>query len=449
MRDAGMGHAHLPPESARYREHVERLIRRLGEAEGSLQELAAGELDAVLDPGTATPILLSRAQEAIARSEARYRDLVSRAPLIVCELAPSGETLFVNEAVRTVLGHEPARLQGELWWSALAPDVGAGDAEEMRKTMEAANVTAFELPVATADGRVKWIAWNSANRYGSDGALESVVLFGVDVSARREAEESARKLESERVARAEAEAANRAKSEFLAMMSHELRTPLNAIAGYADLLLLGIRGPLTPEQTADLERIRRSQKHLLTLIDDVLSFARLEVGRLELHFSTVSILDVMRSTHSVTAPLLQSKKLAFHMVECSPSLTVWADRERTEQVLINLVTNAIKYTPEEGAVSIECEEHTDHVAIRVRDTGHGIPEGKMELIFEPFMQLADSAAGRQDGVGLGLAISRDLARAMHGEITVESVESQGSTFTFILPLPPDASGRNDHPGRDG
>jgi PAS domain S-box-containing protein len=428
--------APLPPESPEYRARVERLARLLGEAEGSLQEIGAGELDAVLDPVTATPILLRRAQEALARSEERYRDLVNRAPSIVCELTPEGETLFVNAAVVQVLGVSPMELQGRSWWSSVVCESAADDVRALREALRAGDVTGFELPARGADGGVRWIAWNSANRYAPDGTLESVVLFGADVSGRRQAEESARSLERERLARVEAEAANRTKSEFLAMMSHELRTPLNAIAGYADLLLLGVRGALNGAQAADLERIRRSQRHLLVLIDDVLSFTRLEAGHLQLNFGSVAVMHVLRAAQAVTEPLARARELGLEVRDCRPGLTVWADQDRVEQVLINLVTNAIKYTPGGGTVVVECEEREDCVAVHVRDTGRGIPADKAEEIFEPFTQLREGTAERQGGVGLGLAISRDLARAMRGEIVVLPVDPQGSDFVLTLPRTP-------------
>jgi signal transduction histidine kinase len=217
------------------------------------------------------------------------------------------------------------------------------------------------------------------------------------------------------------------------MMSHELRTPLNAIAGYADLLLLGIRGEINAQQRADLERIRRSQHHLLTLIDDVLSFTRLEAGHLELHFGEFPVLNVLRSAQAVAEPLARARDLSFVVVDCSRDLTVWADEDRAEQVLINLVTNAIKYTPHGGEIEIRCEEREDVVAVHVSDTGPGIPADKLEEIFEPFMQLRGNSAERQGGVGLGLAISRDLARAMQGEISVEAIEPHGSDFVLTLP----------------
>ena len=424
-----------PPATGRpdYRTHVERLVRNLGEVEGALQALAAGEIDAVVDPATAAPILLSQAQEAIARSEARFRDLVTRAPSIVCELTTSGEIQFVNEAVRAILGHDPDDLLGRNLWEALVPPSYRAMATELSRQLCRRDVTGYELPLIDADAHVRWVAWNSANRLDADGGVQAFVLFGVDVTARRDAEETARRLAEAQIARARAEAANRMKTEFLAVMSHELRTPLNAIAGYVQLLEMGLKGPVTSEQIADLERIRESQAHLLGLINDIMNFARLEGGRVMFHLRDVPMQELLDSIVAVTEPQTQAKGLAYHVGHCDPSWTVWADADKTRQILINLVSNAIKFTQTGGRISILCDVDEDAVTVRVRDTGPGIPKERLSDIFEPFVQVNPSFSRVHQGVGLGLAISRELARAMRGELTVESTVGRGSTFSLCLP----------------
>ena len=248
--------------------------------------------------------------------------------------------------------------------------------------------------------------------------------------ARKEAEIS--RLEAE-AARAEAEQASRAKSEFLAMMSHELRTPLNAIDGYAELLELEVRGPVTPVQREDLRRIRRSQKHLLSLINDVLNFVRLDAGTVRYEISEFALADAIQDVEDVTTPQLHAKALRFVRRNCGEGLRVRADREKVEQILVNLMTNAIKFTQPNGEIVLECSSEADRVTVRVSDTGRGIPADKLFAIFEPFVQVARSAGAPNEGVGLGLAISRDLARAMGGDLVAESVIGKGSTFTLTLP----------------
>jgi len=259
-------------------------------------------------------------------------------------------------------------------------------------------------------------------------------------TALRAAEEERERLyEQERVARAaaeearaRAEEANRAKSEFLAMMSHDLRTPLNAIGGYTELLSMGVRGPVTELQLTDLERIHRNQRHLLRLVNDVLSFARLESGEIPLNPTAVRLDATAGPLRAVIEPQARTRGITYEYLGCDGDQTVWADAERVEQILINLLGNAVKFTPEGGRVTMRCGESGAFGTIEVGDTGIGIPESKLSLIFDPFVQ-ADANQGKREGVGLGLAISRKLARAMGGDITVHSVEGEGSTFTLSLP----------------
>ena len=399
-----------------YREHVARLIRTLSETNGALAVLTDGQVDAVLDPNTAAPILLSHAQEVLTRSEARYRDLITRAPSIVCELSPGGRVTLVNEAIRTMLGWEPESFTGRNFWDVLIEESDRGCVADLLRILRRRDVTGHELPVKRRDGRRCWIAWNSANRYTDDGALRSLVLFGVDVTDRREVEESNRRLAEAEMARTKAEAANMAKMDFLAVMSHELRTPLNAIGGYTQLLELGIRGPVNEEQIADLQSIRRSQAHLLGLINDIMNFVRLETGRVVFHKQQYKVKDLLDTIEALTGPQILTGDLHYVVSECDETLAVWGDREKIQQILINLVSNAIKFTGSGGHITVHCARAADDVLIRISDTGKGIPREKLAEIFDPFVQVNPKYSRPQDGVGLGLAISRDQPRsgARHG-----------------------------------
>ncbi|HEX8692305.1 MAG TPA: HAMP domain-containing sensor histidine kinase [Longimicrobium sp.] len=249
-----------------------------------------------------------------------------------------------------------------------------------------------------------------------------------DVDREREAS-----LVRERRARAEAEEANRAKMDFLAVMSHELRTPLNAIAGYAQLLEMGIHGPVTEEQREALARIRRSQRHLLLLINDVLNFAKIEAGRVELRLGTVPAAELVAGVEPLILPQAEARGIRYERRLPAVPPAVRADPDKAGQVLLNLLSNAVKFTGDGGRVRLECVPNGRRVLFRVHDTGPGIPPERLESVFEPFVQLERGLSAQREGTGLGLAISRDLARAMGGDVWAESTPGRGSVFTLALP----------------
>jgi PAS domain S-box-containing protein len=239
---------------------------------------------------------------------------------------------------------------------------------------------------------------------------------------------------------AEAEQANRAKSDFLATMSHELRTPLNAIFGYADILDLGVHGPVTEAQREALERIKRNQRALLVLINDVLNFAKLEAGKLEVTIGDVPVAEVVGNVAAAAGPQLEAKGLRYVDQPVDRRLRVRGERERVEQILLNLLTNAGKFTPAGGSVELTVSAEEEVVRLSVKDTGPGIPPDRVQAIFDPFVQLGRQAENTGErGVGLGLAISRDLAEVMMGSLSVESEVGAGSTFTLTLHRAEDAA----------
>jgi signal transduction histidine kinase len=248
--------------------------------------------------------------------------------------------------------------------------------------------------------------------------------------------DNARLYRDARAARADAEAANRAKSQFLSTMSHELRTPLNAITGYTELLEMGVRGPITAPQRADLARIRRSANVLMALVNDVLNFARLEAGQVEVRLDGVPLARVLADLEVLVAPQVTAKGLACTFESCDESLMVRADPDRLTQILTNLLTNAIKFTPEGGRIGVACRVANDPslAHITVTDDGRGVAPDQLDRIFEPFVQVDRHLNPEsQQGVGLGLAISRDLARAMGGDLTAASTPEVGSSFIVTLP----------------
>ena len=250
----------------------------------------------------------------------------------------------------------------------------------------------------------------------------------------RELEEA---LEATKTAHAAAERASRAKSDFLAVMSHELRTPLNAIGGHTQILEMGLHGPITEGQREALERIGRAQRHLLGLINNVLNLTRIETGHVEYRIRPVRVSSVLADLASLIQPQFASRELSLvsRMPDSGDEVYVAADREKLIQILTNLLGNAAKFTPPRGEVELRLIDRprSDVVVIEVQDTGPGIPADKLELVFEPFVQLERSLTTPSEGAGLGLAISRDLARGMGGELRAESGPGPGARLVLELP----------------
>jgi PAS domain S-box-containing protein len=298
------------------------------------------------------------------------------------------------------------------------------------------------LESATSDGRFEeegWRARKDRSRFwahmvitalrDTPGAPAGFAMVTRDLTERRAAQNQA--LADVRRA-TEADMANRAKSDFLMAMSHELRTPLNAIGGYAELLALGLGGTVSERQREYLERIRKSQQHLMALINDILNFSRVEGGQIAYEVSEVSLLSVV----DTVVPMIEPQAAAKHLrvtQHTDVDAIACADRAKVEQILINLLSNAVKYTDDGGQIDLSCAMVGDRAEVRVRDTGMGIPADKLGAIFEPFVQVGRSLTKPNEGTGLGLAISRDLARGMNGDLTVESTVGKGATFILTLP----------------
>jgi signal transduction histidine kinase len=266
------------------------------------------------------------------------------------------------------------------------------------------------------------------------------IAHAVDLAARcAMALDNARLYREADVLRVAAQAANQSKSAFLGSMSHELRTPLNAIGGFTELISEGIEGPVTERQRVSLARIKANQQHLLKLITEILNFVRIESGRMEYNLGPVSLNHAFKDVAEMLSGAVAQKDLILDVVFSDTDVVAWGDPDRVRQILVNLVMNAVKYTPVGGGtITLECAVVGDHAVAHVSDTGPGIPDDHVQSVFEPFVQLMASLTDRRGGVGLGLPISRDLARAMAGDLTVDSTRSVGSRFTLTLPRQPPA-----------
>ena len=416
-----MGSADRHPPSADLNE-------AMSDAEGTSAGSPGGGRNDRSVPRAGTPDDDARASVAL------YRLLVeSVRDYAIFALDPTGHILTWNPGAERFKGYTADEIIGR-HFSAFYPQ------SEIDK-----GIPAMELRVASAEGRFEDEGWRlrkDGSRFwanvvitalrDSSGELVGFAKVTRDLTERREAErraiEDARRL-------AEAEAANRARAEFLATMSHELRTPLNAIGGYVDLISLGIRGPVTDQQIDDLKRIRRSQQHLLGIINDLLNFSRIEAGGLTYDLEHVPLREILTAVADMIEPLALSKRITTQWPRDVRS-EVYVDRAKAEQILLNLLTNAIKFTHDEGTITVTCKVRRTRTTIEVTDTGTGIPAENLETIFEPFVQVGRTHSSAHEGAGLGLAISRDLARAMEGDLTARSEFGVGSTFTLTLPREP-------------
>jgi signal transduction histidine kinase len=268
-----------------------------------------------------------------------------------------------------------------------------------------------------------------------DSSRQIVAIAGIDIditAQKRSEAELAELLRRVEMARDAAMEAGSAKSRFLASMSHELRTPLNAIIGFTRLVSRNSEG-LPDRQVDNLSKILVSSEQLLSLIDEILDLSRVEAGEVTVDVAETQIVDVLEEVSDSLQPLIDRPGVKL-FVEAAPGLPqIVTDRDKVKQILLNLVSNAIKYT-DEGSIALRAEATDGRLRVGVSDTGVGIPADELGRIFEEFHRADETSARRRTGTGLGLAISRRLARALGGDVTVKSKLGTGSTFTLDLPL---------------
>ena len=336
-----------------------------------------------------------------------------------------GDIRFANPAAGELFNRPPQDLIG----TSFGTPVVAGETTEMEIVRRGGG------DVVYAELRVVDTTWE-------DERVELVSLR--EITDRKRAEERARQLAHEREARLEAEAASQAKSDFLAIMSHELRTPLNAILGYSELMELGISGDLNDSLRKQVGRIRISAKHLLGLVNDILDLAKVEAGRLSVAAEPSSISEAIIAAVTLVQPQATAKNLELQTAAAESLPHYVGDEERVRQILVNLLSNAVKCTQPGGKITVDVSTadpagqahlrgRASYISVRVSDTGPGIDEDKLDAIFEPFVQGDTGPTRALEGSGLGLTIGRRLARAMGGDLTVESELEKGSTFALWLP----------------
>ncbi|MBC8089648.1 MAG: PAS domain-containing protein [Phycisphaerae bacterium] len=387
-----------------------------------------------------------RSELEVERSRLAY--VFQQAPSFLAVLrGPPFVFEFVNEAYKTLIG-EHRDLTGERVFD-IVPETRDQGFEALLDTVVESGQPFLgrEVPIQLArtpgaELESRYLDFVYFPLIEADGSRSGVIAHGNDITeqvhARREVERLLQESEGARedadAARAEADIANRSKGEFMAMLSHELRTPLAAISGYSELLSMETHGALTKEQTLYVQRIQRSQQHVLGLIDGLLMYAQVEAGKLYYSIAPVLLSEVLATCEALTAPQMRERQLVFRISTPPEDLIVIADLEKTRQIVVNLLSNAIKFTTPGGTVSLEtASDIAGRVRIVVRDSGIGIAAENLGRIFEPFVRINVPEGREQRGTGLGLAISQTFARGMGGTLTVESEPGAGSAFTLTLP----------------
>jgi PAS domain S-box-containing protein len=383
-------------------------------------------------PTPITPIGHARLSDKIKHGGQIYQLMVeSVRDYAIFMLDPNGHVASWNQGAQRIKGYTADEIIGRHFSTFYtAEDIASGKPARELKIATRKGKYEEEGTRVRKDGSTFWANVVITAVRDADNTLIGFAKVTRDLTERRAAQEKAI-ADARRVA--QAEAANVTKSDFLAAMSHELRTPLNAIGGYVDLLTLGIGGPTTPAQAEYLGRIRKSQQHLLGIITDLLNFSRIEAGHLTYDVAPVSLASVVEAVTPMIEPAAAAKRIDLTAKSQPGECFALGDRAKIDQVVLNLLSNAIKYTAPGGSVTIKCGASAKVASIAVSDTGRGVPKEKLESIFEPFVQLGRSLSSANEGMGLGLSISRDLARAMGGDLTVSSKLGVGSTFTLTLP----------------
>lgn len=377
-----------------------------------------------------------RAESAFRRAAVEWRTTFDAIGDAIFLVDADGIVRRCNRAGGELMQRHPRQIVGQRWLQVIR-DLGVDSPDTLAGIARGPVLRDVEV---ARGGR--WLNVSTARVTGRTADQSLTVCVVSDITGRKSAQveredllaRTAKALHDAEDAKREAESANRAKSDFLAVMSHELRTPLNAIAGFTELISLGVRGPVTQDQLNDLERIRRSEMTLLTLINDLLSFAKLESGSIQYAITEMAADEALKAASEFVEVQVRAKSVTFVHVPCPASLMVRADPDKVKQILLNLLSNAVKFTDPGGTITVRCTRDAEHAYLHVTDTGAGIPGDKLGVIFDPFVQVDQRLVREHPGVGLGLAISRDLARGMDGDLAVTSEVGRGSTFTLSLPV---------------
>ncbi|MEE8259617.1 MAG: PAS domain S-box protein, partial [Nitrospinaceae bacterium] len=376
-----------------------------------------------------------RFEEALRNERDYTARIIERTPALVVGLSPDGVTRFINPAVEKTTGYSSSELIGKNWWSTLFPEKSDKQVEQLRQVKSKGPVRNVELELFTRSGETRVVAWSNIPRFNENGQLEETIGFGTDITEQKKVEQNLK------LAAKKAEESNQLKSDFLSVISHELRTPLTVMLGNTPLLTQGHELPEQNEIVSIALDIENSGKHLLSLIDDLLDFSKLEANKMELYpewFSAKKLTEDVVSGYQVIA-----RQKGLPIVLEIDDIEICADKIRIKQIIFNLLSNAVKFT-DEGRIEIKVAREGSQAVFHIQDTGVGLSQDDVAVIFDLFRQVDESPTRAASGTGLGLAIAKKLVEMHGGQISVQSTLGEGSIFTFYIPLEPQSGVKNEH-----
>jgi PAS domain S-box-containing protein len=367
-----------------------------------------------------------KAHEALRESEEQYRSLVEDQIELVCQFLPNGTLTFVNDACGRLVGNATNELVGNSFFDFLSDDARERTLAHLSLFTPENPFQQNEEEIVDPDGNVHCLIWNNHAFFNDAGNIVSFQAIGTDITDRKRAEEALRE------ARDEANFANHSKSIFLANMSHELRTPLNSINGFAEMMALETFGPLPEKYKEYAELINGSGTHLLRIINNVLDMAKIEAGKVELATEDTDMGEIIAEAVFMLGGQANDNNVNF-LTEVGPTHELKVDPLRIKQALVNVISNALKFTPGGTVtVSVACDEKSHNLI--VTDTGIGMTEEDIEIALKPFGQAEGTAFTRRfEGTGLGLPLAKQLVELHGGNLNVESELSVGTTVTMSFP----------------
>jgi PAS domain S-box-containing protein len=397
-----------------------------------------GELIAIVNSRDITD--RKKTEEALAESEAHLRTIIESEPECVKVVSTQGVLLNMNPAgLRMVEADTLSAIVNKPVSHLIHPDDRKAFNKLHRRVCDGENGE-LEFRIIGLNGTIRWMETHSTPLRDPSGKITSVLSVTRDITERKRAEETIQRHAAELEQRVEERTielthANRAKDEFLANMSHELRTPLNSILGFSESLLEQQRGLLNDKQEQYVNLIHSSGKHLLSLINDILEFSKIEAGKIELRTDLISVKEICESSLNFITEMAAKKSIAVEFNNKDAVSTLIADPQRLKQILVNLLNNAVKFTPQKGMVSLDVQlnKHRNQICFAVTDNGIGIASEDLPKLFNPFTQLDSSLSRQYEGTGLGLVLIMKLTELHGGSVKVESELGKGSCFTVILP----------------